>query len=57
MGRKPKITKEQVKEIERLYRKGTPIKEICRMYGISHTTLYKYLWMYGIRKKPVPVEG
>ncbi len=55
MGKRPKLTKRQIEELKRLYRAGVSVKEICTRFGISHTTLYKYLRDRGKVSSIIPV--
>tara|TARA_Y100001934_G_scaffold274583_1_gene367249 strand:+ start:94 stop:669 length:576 start_codon:yes stop_codon:yes gene_type:complete len=43
-GRKPKLNERQVNEIKELLRNpGTLVSDVARRYGVSRTTLYKYV--------------
>ena len=43
-GRKPKLDEQQVKEIKALLRDSDiQVAEVARRYGVSRTTLYKYV--------------
>lgn len=43
-GRKPKLDEQQVKEIKALLRDSDiQVAEVARLYGVSRTTLYKYV--------------
>ena len=43
-GRKPKIGDKERREIQALYRANNiPVSDIAKRYGVSRTTLYKYL--------------
>lgn len=43
-GRKPKLDEQQVQETEALLRNpDIQVEDVARRYGVSHTTLYKYI--------------
>jgi len=43
VGRKPKLTEEDLKRIKELLSLGVPKKRIAELLGVSRTTLYRYL--------------
>jgi DNA invertase Pin-like site-specific DNA recombinase len=43
-GRPPMLSAAEVKKLKRYYKKGElPVIEICKIFGISKPTLYKYV--------------
>ncbi|WP_422822579.1 recombinase family protein [Vreelandella populi] len=50
-GRKPKLDKQQVKEIKSLLRDpDMQVTDVARRYGVSRTTLYKYIGVVSPRQ-------
>ena len=43
IGRKQKLSNKQVKEMIKAYREGIPIAKLARRYGVSRSTVYRYL--------------
>jgi len=48
VGRKPKLTEEDLKRVRELLELGVPKKRIAELLGISRTTLYRYLRKLGV---------
>jgi transposase len=44
MGRNNKLNQEQIIEVNKLYNKGATMKELGKLYGVSPTTINKYIW-------------
>jgi DNA invertase Pin-like site-specific DNA recombinase len=42
-GRPEKLSKKDIEMLKTLVANGTPIKDIAQMWGISRTTIYRYL--------------
>jgi DNA invertase Pin-like site-specific DNA recombinase len=42
-GRPEKLGKKEVEMLKTLVSNGTPIKDVAEMFGISRTTVYRYL--------------
>ena len=50
-GRKPKLDKQQVKEIKTLLRDpDMQVSDVARRYGVSRTTLYKHVGVVTLRQ-------
>ena len=49
IGRRPKLSKMEIKELVRMYREGVPIKRIAEKFGVSRQTVYNYLRREGIQ--------
>jgi putative transposase len=47
MGRKSKFSSEQIAYAVRQAEPGVPIAEVCRKYGISQQTFYRWRQKYG----------
>ncbi|MCD6563891.1 MAG: helix-turn-helix domain-containing protein [Thermoproteales archaeon] len=43
IGGKQKLSNKQVKEMIKAYREGIPIAKLARRYGVSRSTVYRYL--------------
>jgi len=50
IGRRPKLSEREVKELIALYREGVPIAQLARRFGVSRLTIYRYLEKYGALK-------
>jgi len=50
VGRRPKLTEEDLKQVRELLSLGVPKKMIAELLGISRTTLYRYLRKMGVDK-------
>jgi len=50
VGRKPKLTEEDLKRVRELLELGVPKKRIAELLGVSRTTLYRYLRKRGVEK-------
>lgn len=48
IGRQRKLTTKQVNEMIKAYREGIPIAKLARRYGVSRSTIYRYLKMQRI---------
>lgn len=47
MGRKSKFTSEQIAYAVKQAEAGVPVAELCRKYGISNQTFYRWRSKYG----------
>jgi len=50
VGRKPKLTEEELRLVEELMKLGVPKKKIAERIGISRSTLYRYLKKTGTKE-------
>jgi len=50
-----KLTKDDVKEIQRLLREGVDSKELAKRYGVDRSTIYNRP-KYGLKAQKIPVE-
>jgi len=50
VGRRPKLTEEDLKRVRELLSLGVPKKRIAELLGVSRTTLYRYLRKLGVGK-------
>jgi len=50
VGRKPKLSEEDLKRIKELLELGVPKKRVAELLGVSRTTLYRYLKKIGAEK-------
>jgi len=48
IGRRPKLSEREMKELIELYEEGIPVTRIARRFGISRCTVYRYLKKCGI---------
>ena len=46
-----KLNEKQQKELIELYKMGVPITQLAKRFGVSRTTVYRYLWRRGVLKK------
>ena len=51
IGGQFKLNEKQQKELIELYRLGVPITQLAKRYGVSRTTIYRYLERAGIFQK------
>ena len=51
IGGQFKLNERQQKELIELYKMGVPITQLAKRFGVSRTTVYRYLWRRGILKK------
>jgi len=50
VGRRPKLTEEDLKRVRELLSLGVSKKRIAELLGVSRTTLYRYLRRMGVEK-------
>jgi len=50
VGRKPKLSEQDLKRVKELLELGVPKKRIAELLGVSRTTLYRYLKRLGVEK-------
>jgi Site-specific recombinases, DNA invertase Pin homologs len=51
VGGRPKLSEREVRELVQLYRQGVPVVRLARMFGVSRSTVYRYLERAGIKPR------
>lgn len=57
MSYKPPLAKEEIKKIVKLYRLGSSLPEIGRLFDRHHTTIQFHLIKHGIKRRPDAPKG
>jgi len=50
VGRKPKLSEQELRRVKELLELGVPKKRIAELLGVSRTTLYRYLKRLGVER-------